>query len=162
MIVSLKLRDFLKIKPRLRAKIRYVLIGKFDGVFPKELMIYVGKRMGIDQLTMVGNPRGVDSWDRSWARQPRRLFIKKATCSALAKINRIKLKIEDQDNRDFSAPIRKWLERDLRDEYLRNVQRLQRRQSLRSYQKIRNMWLVVACFWPVFCATCWRKPIRRA
>ena len=47
-IVSLKLRDFFKIKPRLRAKIRYVLIGKFDGVFPKELMINVGKRMGID------------------------------------------------------------------------------------------------------------------
>lgn len=107
-------------------------------VFSKELMICVCKRMEIDQFTILGDPRGVDSWDRSWAREPKHLFIKKATCNVSAKINSIKLKIEDQDNRDFWAPIRKWLERDLRDEYLRNVQRLQRRQSLRSYQKIRN------------------------
>jgi hypothetical protein len=110
-----RLEDFFEVlKPRLQAKIRHVLVSEHDLRLPEKVIVYIANDMSIDQLT-VRLSLGFTESIRSRARLPS-YYSGKMVCHSLANIKCVKLDVENKNSKGDIGSIRKWLERDSRDE----------------------------------------------
>ena len=86
-------------------------------------MGYVSRSMNVDQLTINVKPGGVDVLSQAWA-QGAREYFGRDSFNVMTKIRSIKLEINGQHNMGSLTPISRWIQ-DLREEYLKRVERLQ-------------------------------------
>ncbi len=116
---------FEKLNPRLRAKVRHVSLPI---IYMRHGVSYLCEELDLDLITFHLSQQAALTVNNAWAQRGRNMFDRQRQREFTA-IKRVKIEVADQSDVEVSPKCRDWLERGLREEWLKAQER---RQSLRS------------------------------